>query len=1445
MSRKSLEMAKNTSHVAVVTAIAALVALAFASQAVAAAPAQLSQFCEKGSSAGQCANDATGLAADPNDGDVYVADKNNKRIDEFTIWGQFIRAFGGGVVNGGATGVGSVSPGFKTITAASTTTKAFVPGMLIEGTGIAPGTTVVQVTASTIVLSEPPTSAATNAPTQLSSPEAPNNVPLNEVQEAFVTATGGTYKLQFMGPLPGGVKQTTSSIHYNASASEVQQALEGLSGIGAGNVSVTSTSPGSYRVEFSGALADTDVRVLGVVESSPALSGGDAEVAPVRQGASSPEVCTGLECREGVEEQGHGQFEGLKGVAVDSQGDLYTYESGFTRGSLPGQTCGEVGPSSCSGEGSNRVQKFSPSGEFLLMFGGDINKGGGTPSNPGNVCTAGDIANGDQCARGNRGGGPGEFGLGGYFNELDPPGSYIAVGPGDSIYVGGNERIQRFSSSGIYQDSISLPSRVVSALAVDRVGGALYAAFFEQSEDHPPIAEDVSKLNPAGEVIGTLEVPYPQALAVDEDGKVFVSQAESTNNNFPLTRAEILEFDSGGKLLQSFGLGQFPEKAALQGLATTSACGITGVDLFVANGNPVAEEDAIHAYGSPPNPSICPPPSVAPTILSQFATSATSTDATVKAEINPHFWPGATYYVEYGLGPCSEGGCTSTQPAPPGALLTNATVGSAVTTPGIFLQGLESNTKYHYRFVATSEGGGPTIGAESTFETVSPPTVGTSCPNQAFRTSFSAVLPDCRAYEMVSPVDKNGGDVGSGFIVGSYGMLSETSSDGDRATFSSLRSFADPSSAPLVNQYFARREAGGWSTESISPPRETPSLSGISNNGRYRSFSEDLCSGWVMQDAETPLVEGAPAEYPNLYRRDNCAERGNYELLTSVSPPGIGKPTSGGESNYIPNVLGASADASHSVFRADAKLTENACSTSEIFQVYESSPGGKLRLVSVLPNGKATCTQSTVGTLPELGVLEGFRENSVSHAVSADGSRVFWTDTGKSKKLSEGGGERWPTGPGALYVRVNALQPPSKTAAGKCTEAAKACTQLISEAKTAHFWAADPDGHKALYSVGEGSESELFEYGVDTGESHLIAKNVAGAPIASEDLSRVYFVSTEVLNEPAAAGSVGTPHAEEPNLYFEENGTPTYIGTLGREEGFSGVHVFGPSFPNASQPNIRTSRVSPDGLSFAFTSAQSLTGYDNTDVSSGKADTEAFVFHATPGSGPGTLACVSCNPSGARPVGRDVATVQNGTVHLWASAEIPGWAEQQHPTRLLSDDGSELFFESFDALVPRDNNGKEDVYEWRRADSKEACEEQGAELFDEDAEGCISLISSGQSPVDSELIDASADGSDVFFVTGSSLLPQDPGLIDIYDARVNGGFPAAPTPSPACEGEACQGALNPPNDPTPASSSFEGAGNVKPEAKAHKHKKKSKHKKKAKKKQAAKKRANNKRRAGR
>src|SRR4029077_19367630 len=137
--------------------------------------------------------------------------------------------------------------------------------------------------------------------------------------------------------------------------------------------------------------------------------------------------------------------------------------------------------------------------------------------------------------------------------------------------------------------------------------------------------------------------------------------------------------------------------------------------------------------------------------------------------------------------------------------------------------------------------------------------------------------------------------------------------------------------------------------------------------------------------------------------------------------------------------------------------------------------------------------------------------------------------------------------------------------------------------------------------------------------------------------------------------------------------------------------------------------------------------------------------------------------------GRDFE-IRNKPQGQWVASYLPTWENQFFAPRALSEDGSRIFFNSFGPLVPRDTNGVRDVYEWERAGSEEECVgAKGAELYVASAGGCLSLISSGQSPTDSEFTDASPDGRDAFFKTAASLQPQDPGLIDIYDARAGGG----------------------------------------------------------------------------
>jgi hypothetical protein len=166
-----------------------------------------------------------------------------------------------------------------------------------------------------------------------------------------------------------------------------------------------------------------------------------------------------------------------------------------------------------------------------------------------------------------------------------------------------------------------------------------------------------------------------------------------------------------------------------------------------------------------------------------------------------------------------------------------------------------------------------------------------------------------------------------------------------------------------------------------------------------------------------------------------------------------------------------------------------------------------------------------------------------------------------------------------------------------------------------------------------------------------------------------------------------------------------------------------------------------------------------------------------------TLACVSCNPSGAPPTGNveDIYLVSGG-----------GEAVTGHLGRVISDDGRRVFFNSPDPLVPEDVNGKLDVYEY------------------DVSTGRVGLISSGTSASDSYFLETTPDGSDALFATRQQLVGWDKDSnYDVYDARIGGGFPEPPPVPPVCGGEECRPALTSTALLVPPASMFaDSAGNT-------------------------------------
>jgi DNA-binding beta-propeller fold protein YncE len=1064
----------------------------------------------------------------------------------------------------------------------------------------------------------------------------------------------------------------------------------------------------------------------------------------------------------------------VDGAAPGSGLEACTEESGCKaglQGSGPGQferpngvAVDSAGNVYVSEVGNRRVQKFDSAGRFISKFGDEA--------------------------------GPGQLGEGGGRSiALCPNGP---VCPSGALFVADSEAVERFALDGTFEAQLPVPGALVEEVAFDPISEDLYATFVEK--------EGVHKLDSStgAEIGAALKGSGP--LATDAAGDVFVR-----------FETEVLEYDSSGKALSPPSCCSTAAPFALTGLGTNGAG-----DLDVAN-YASGLDNFIAVYG--PGPVIFEgPPKVPPEIITEFAASVQRDGATVAAEINSHFFADTHYFVQYGTGDCSAGGCQEETPAPPGRLLTTQASNRPLQSPGVRLAGLTPGTTYHYRFVAQSGGGGPVFGQEATFTTPDP-LPRPPCPNDAFRAGAGAHLPDCRAYELVSPVDKNNGDIKTLLDSTGYATnLDQSAEDGNKLTYSSYRSFGDPQGAPVTNQYLAARGADGWSNQAVDPGLAPPSQIaghvkfGATVSNPYKAFSPDLCLGWFMVAVEPLLDAGRDfANYPNIYRRDFCGGAGD-EALIPVRP-------NVQADEFVPEPQGASADGKAAVFRVKDKLSQNAA--AGVWQAYYTREGSLPQLLCILPDGAPSPGNCSAGTSGEskLTFVALGRLANVATAISSDGSKAYWTDSAAEEM-----------GAGKVYLRLNPGQPQSALSAGQCTEAEKACTVKVSEPKSsaeARFLGASPDGKRALFEIEDDQEPitvvnrNLYEFELGSG-SKLVAGKVVGVLGKSDDLSRIYFVSEEALSGAGKNQRGEVAKAGAANLYLDDEGTKAFIATL------ENADVAG-SIPSdtAPPPIYHAARVNSDGSVLAFISSKSLSGYDNTDLVTGKADSEVYLYEV---GATGSL-CVSCNPSQARPRGRIVQGNGNSSESLSTAGSLPMPTTDLYFPRALSTDGKRLFFNSFDALLPRDTNGTEDVYEWEKAAGREACEQLGADLYVATAGGCLSLISSGESPQDSEFTDAAADGRDVFFVTNAGLLQQDPGLFDVYDARIGGGVPPPPSPMPNCLGEACKAPATAPNDPALSSSSYEGPVDRRKHRRKHHKQHRRKHHKQHKKKHHEKQRA--------
>lgn len=363
-----------------------------------------------------------------------------------------------------------------------------------------------------------------------------------------------------------------------------------------------------------------------------------------------------------------------------------------------------------------------------------------------------------------------------------------------------------------------------------------------------------------------------------------------------------------------------------------------------------------------------------PQIGATWSTAVAATSAVLHAEIDPvegsakyHFEviSEAAYQANLSGGKDGFAGALSV-PTPEG------TVGSSpITVQALVSSGLAAETAYRYRaFAKNPSPSGSAFGPVRTFVT------------RGFDGALKML--DNRGWEMVSPVDKNGGAIqGAGANAG--GDVLQAAAGGESATFSSASSFSDGGEgAPIASQYISRRGAGDWSTENVTAPLFAGGYGENPNGVPYRIFSSDLTRGLLSGVPYPPLAgTGAPAGYLDYYLRDNLV--GTFDaLIDSADVAGLSLPPP----NFELELAGTSSDLGHIVLSSCSALTEAAteipngpehCAASSP-NLYEWSPVAGLELINQLP-GDSTGTP-------------GASLAASSGTVSADGSEVYWTQGG-------------------------------------------------------------------------------------------------------------------------------------------------------------------------------------------------------------------------------------------------------------------------------------------------------------------------------------------------------------------------------------------------------------------------------------------------------------------
>jgi hypothetical protein len=645
-------------------------------------------------------------------------------------------------------------------------------------------------------------------------------------------------------------------------------------------------------------------------------------------------------------------------------------------------------------------------------------------------------------------------------------------------------------------------------------------------------------------------------------------------------------------------------------------------------------------------------------------------------------------------------------------------------------------------------------------------------------------LPDGRVYEGVSPANKYGNAAAPPIEDNPPAVFAEPAGDG--VGYYVNGAAIGQTESGIQGFTVAKHVGYGWQNFGAQP-RSLGEQALLTNAPEELGVSADLTRVYFSDQALYP--PGAPRKAGLLYEIPTGS-------LTWLDPPPAYSPPESPESEFEldeeQHIAGYSSDMSAFYFATPSGF-------------YEWREGA-LSVAGVLPDGSVDPKAEAAGFVTEEGVAKvPVDGNDLRNQVSEDGSRAFFVS-------AQGG-----TGAPELYVRERGAEGAESTALVSRDTLLPPVEGLPAAAPAGVVDVSYPEESKRGEALSDGEEERNRGY-----------------VYALPDGSRAFFQSTDALTSAARqAEEHGLPASDAKEYMFDtETGALTYlpgvadaplVETFGSPFEVSAILVSsqdGSRFIFSSPSGLSLwsdeggeggtvtpiepygvggeARATPDGSVFVFESAAPIPGFNNggshlTELGAGPfRNQEIYRYDVSQGS----LSCVSCPPAGVVPSGNAYFS------HLAASSSA-GFPANFMRGAGISQDGSRVFFDTPDPLVPQDTN----TAPARMVES--GVEEFGRDVYEWE-NGALYLLSGGTSPSNSYLGDNSADGNDVFFSTAQGLAAGDTDEgYDVYDARVPRPGDRAPTVAAPCAGDVCQG---PPSVPVllgaPASATFSGLGNT-------------------------------------